>query len=121
VRENISEEFPISLSESSNRFGKWLSPEDAERINKFCNSGHQAPQEIIVERQQQHSNQFVVFQQLFLVELAVRICKICLISQHLQVKATSQNDLKTLIKRSKTLLENFLTSRICSMQSHSKS
>jgi hypothetical protein len=58
VRENILEEFPISLSESSNRFGKWLSPEDVERINKSCNSGHQAPQEIIVERQQ-HSKQFV--------------------------------------------------------------
>jgi ataxin-3 len=51
VRGNFPEEFPFCLSESSNRFGKWLSPEDAERINKSCNSGQQAPQE--------HSNQLV--------------------------------------------------------------
>jgi ataxin-3 len=51
VRGNFPEEFPFSLSESSNHFGEWLSPEDAERINKSCNSGQQAPQE--------HSNQLV--------------------------------------------------------------
>ncbi|KAK2434267.1 hypothetical protein P8452_31434 [Trifolium repens] len=51
--------FPlISLSESFNPSGKWVSPEDAERINKFCNSGHQAPQERVVERQQ-HSNKIL--------------------------------------------------------------
>jgi hypothetical protein len=99
VRGNFSEEFPISLSESSDPSGKWLSPEDAERLNKSCKSVQQAPQERVVERQQIDLNVVVAFQQLFLVEPDVLSCRICLFSQHPQVKATFQNDLKTRIKR----------------------
>lgn len=38
VRGNFPKECPISASESSNGYGQWLSPEDAERITKSCNS-----------------------------------------------------------------------------------
>ncbi|CAJ2656053.1 ataxin-3 homolog [Trifolium pratense] len=58
VRGNFPKEFPISSAESSNGFGQWLSPEDAERITKSCNSVQQAPRERVVDRQQ-HSNQFL--------------------------------------------------------------
>ncbi|MED6111689.1 hypothetical protein PIB30_054661 [Stylosanthes scabra] len=57
VRGNFPKEFPISSAESSNGFGQWLSPEDAERITKSCNSGltpHQRTNE-----SQQHYNQFL--------------------------------------------------------------
>ncbi|XP_021289215.1 ataxin-3 homolog [Herrania umbratica] len=37
VRGNFPKECPISSSEASNRYGQWLSPEDAERITKSCN------------------------------------------------------------------------------------
>lgn len=57
VRGNFPKEFPISSSESSNGFGQWLSPEDAERITKSCNSV-QAPQGRTNERPQRF-NQFV--------------------------------------------------------------
>ncbi|KAK7390622.1 hypothetical protein VNO78_25947 [Psophocarpus tetragonolobus] len=51
VRGNFPKEFPISSSEASNGFGQWLSPEDAERITKSCNSV-QAPHQRVNERQQ---------------------------------------------------------------------
>ncbi|KAL3531733.1 hypothetical protein ACH5RR_005254 [Cinchona calisaya] len=38
VRGNFPKECPIASSEGSNGFGQWLSPEDAERITKSCNS-----------------------------------------------------------------------------------
>ncbi|KDP24497.1 hypothetical protein JCGZ_25061 [Jatropha curcas] len=38
VRGNFPKECPISSSEASNGYGQWLSPEDAERIIKSCNS-----------------------------------------------------------------------------------
>ncbi|KAL3536480.1 hypothetical protein ACH5RR_004941 [Cinchona calisaya] len=38
VRGNFPKECPIVSSESSNGYGQWLSPEDAERITKSCNS-----------------------------------------------------------------------------------
>ncbi|KAK7286880.1 hypothetical protein RJT34_22205 [Clitoria ternatea] len=51
VRGNFPREFPISSAEASNGFGQWLSPEDAERITKSCNSV-QAPHQRINEREQ---------------------------------------------------------------------
>ncbi|XP_054784490.1 ataxin-3 homolog [Prosopis cineraria] len=59
VRGNFPKEFPISSSEASNGFGQWLSPEDAERINKSCNS-IQAPRQRINESQH-HPDQFLSF------------------------------------------------------------
>jgi hypothetical protein len=56
VRGNFLEEFSIFLSESFNPYKKWLSPEDTERIKKPCNSGQQAPQESVLERQQHSSH-----------------------------------------------------------------
>uniref|UniRef100_A0A2P2JUQ6 ubiquitinyl hydrolase 1 n=1 Tax=Rhizophora mucronata TaxID=61149 RepID=A0A2P2JUQ6_RHIMU len=38
VRGNFPKEFPILSSEAANGYGQWLSPEDAERITKACNS-----------------------------------------------------------------------------------
>ncbi|CAN1853533.1 Ataxin-3 homolog [Linum perenne] len=38
VRGNFPAEFPILSSESSNGYGQWLSPEDADRIIKSCSS-----------------------------------------------------------------------------------
>ncbi|KAL2509894.1 Ataxin-3-like protein [Forsythia ovata] len=38
VRGNFPKECPITSSEVSNGYGQWLSPEDAERITKSCNS-----------------------------------------------------------------------------------
>ncbi|KAL1368553.1 ataxin-3 homolog [Arachis duranensis] len=52
VRGNFPKEFPISSAESSNGFGQWLSPEDAERITKSCNSGL-TPHQRTNESQQQ--------------------------------------------------------------------
>ncbi|KAK6943072.1 Josephin domain, partial [Dillenia turbinata] len=37
VRGNFPRECPIAASETSNNYGQWLSPEDAERITKSCN------------------------------------------------------------------------------------
>ncbi|GAV65498.1 Josephin domain-containing protein [Cephalotus follicularis] len=39
VRGNFPTECPILSFEASNGYGQWLSPEDAERITKSCNSG----------------------------------------------------------------------------------
>ncbi|KAG8376989.1 hypothetical protein BUALT_Bualt09G0121600 [Buddleja alternifolia] len=39
VRGNFPKECLITSSEASNGYGQWLSPEDAERITKSCNSG----------------------------------------------------------------------------------
>ncbi|TQD84438.1 hypothetical protein C1H46_030021 [Malus baccata] len=44
VRGNFPKECPISSSEASNGYGQWLSPEDAERITKSCNSTNAEPQ-----------------------------------------------------------------------------
>ncbi|XP_068341253.1 ataxin-3 homolog isoform X2 [Pyrus communis] len=44
VRGNFPKECPISSSEASNGYGQWLSPEDAERISKSCNSTNAEPQ-----------------------------------------------------------------------------
>ncbi|KAL3839440.1 hypothetical protein ACJIZ3_024031 [Penstemon smallii] len=38
VRGNFPKECPITSFEGSNGFGQWLTPEDAERITKSCNS-----------------------------------------------------------------------------------
>ncbi|CAL0306395.1 unnamed protein product [Lupinus luteus] len=56
VRGNFPKEFPIFAAEASNGFGQWLSPEDAERITKSCNSV-QAPLQRINQGQQLY-NQF---------------------------------------------------------------
>ncbi|XP_075638382.1 ataxin-3 homolog [Castanea sativa] len=53
VRGNFPKECPISSSEASNGYGQWLSPEDAERITKSCNSTQAPPQRI--NRTQHHS------------------------------------------------------------------
>ncbi|KAL9303244.1 hypothetical protein ACSQ67_020507 [Phaseolus vulgaris] len=58
VRGNFPKEFPISSSEASNGFGQWLSPEDAERITKSCNSV-QAPPHQRVNETQQHYDQLL--------------------------------------------------------------
>ncbi|KAH0995340.1 hypothetical protein GBA52_019204 [Prunus armeniaca] len=44
VRGNFPKECPMSSSEASNGYGQWLSPEDAERITKSCNSTNAQPQ-----------------------------------------------------------------------------
>ncbi|CAN6581375.1 unnamed protein product [Malus baccata var. baccata] len=44
VRGNFPKECPISSSEASNGYGQWLSPEDAERITKSCNSTNAQPE-----------------------------------------------------------------------------
>ena len=54
VRGNFPKECPISSSEASNGYGQWLSPEDAERITKSCNSTQAPPQRI--NRTQHHSD-----------------------------------------------------------------
>lgn len=38
VRGNFPNECPIASSEASNGYGQWLTPEDADRITKSCNS-----------------------------------------------------------------------------------
>ncbi|XP_058109295.1 ataxin-3 homolog [Magnolia sinica] len=43
VRGNFPKECPISSSEALNGFGQWLSPEDAQRITKSCNSTQATP------------------------------------------------------------------------------
>lgn len=43
VRGNFPKECPIT-SESSTGYGQWLTPEDAERITKSCNSTGQPPE-----------------------------------------------------------------------------
>ncbi|KAF5476210.1 hypothetical protein F2P56_007943, partial [Juglans regia] len=57
VRGNFPKECPISSSEASNGYGQWLSPEDAERITKSCNSTLAPPQRI--DPSQQQSNPFL--------------------------------------------------------------
>ncbi|KAK1298448.1 hypothetical protein QJS10_CPB14g00806 [Acorus calamus] len=44
VRGNFPHECPLSASESSNKYGLWISPEDAQRITKSCNEKNNAPQ-----------------------------------------------------------------------------
>uniref|UniRef100_A0A2N9FAA3 ubiquitinyl hydrolase 1 n=1 Tax=Fagus sylvatica TaxID=28930 RepID=A0A2N9FAA3_FAGSY len=46
VRGNFPKECPMSSSEASNGYGQWLSPDDAERITKSCNSTQAPPQSI---------------------------------------------------------------------------
>ncbi|XP_022934132.1 ataxin-3 homolog [Cucurbita moschata] len=43
VRGNFPNDFPISCSEASNGYGQWLTPEDADRITKSCNSTQARP------------------------------------------------------------------------------
>lgn len=38
VRGNFPKECPMTSSEAPNGYGQWLSPDDAERITKSCNS-----------------------------------------------------------------------------------
>ncbi|XP_054781373.1 ataxin-3 homolog [Prosopis cineraria] len=59
VRGNFPKEFPISSSEASNGFGQWLSPEDAERITKSCNSMQAPPPNQKINESQRHSDQFL--------------------------------------------------------------
>lgn len=54
VRGNFPKECPMSSFEASNGYGQWLSPEDAERITKSCNSTLAPPQR--VDPSQQQSN-----------------------------------------------------------------
>ncbi|KAK4270446.1 hypothetical protein QN277_023482 [Acacia crassicarpa] len=63
VRGNFPKEFPISSSEASNGFGQWLSPEDAERITKSCNSMQAPlpPPNQNIDDSQQHSDQFLSY------------------------------------------------------------
>ncbi|ESR42516.1 hypothetical protein CICLE_v10012396mg [Citrus x clementina] len=56
VRGNFPKECPISSSDSSNGYGQWLSPEDAERITKSCNT-REGPKRIKLT--QQHSDPFL--------------------------------------------------------------
>ncbi|KAJ6992972.1 hypothetical protein D5086_012597 [Populus alba] len=42
---NFPKEFPIASSEAPNGYGQWLSPEDAEKITKSCNTT-ESPQTI---------------------------------------------------------------------------
>lgn len=44
VRGNFPKECPLASSEASNCYGQWLTPEDAERINKSCSNSTPAPQ-----------------------------------------------------------------------------
>lgn len=46
VRGNFPKECPILASEASNGYGQWLTPEDAERITKSCNSSQVSSQTI---------------------------------------------------------------------------
>ncbi|KAF5179427.1 ataxin-3-like protein, partial [Thalictrum thalictroides] len=43
VRGNFPKECPMSSAESSNGYGQWLLPEDAQRITKSCNSTQSNP------------------------------------------------------------------------------
>ncbi|XP_038904645.1 ataxin-3 homolog [Benincasa hispida] len=54
VRGNFPKDFPISSSEASNGYGQWLSPEDAERITKSCNSTQAPPPPQRVNWTEQH-------------------------------------------------------------------
>ncbi|XP_031249704.1 ataxin-3 homolog [Pistacia vera] len=51
VRGNFPKECPISSSETSNGYGQWLLPEDAERITKSCNS-REGPKRIKLTEEQ---------------------------------------------------------------------
>ena len=59
VRGNFPKECPISSSEASNVFGRWLLPEDAERIIKSCNIVERTPDRTTwVQQQQDHFPQY---------------------------------------------------------------
>lgn len=58
VRGNFPKECPISSAETSNGYGQWLSPEDAERITKSCNQ-RDGPKRIKLT--QQTSDPFISF------------------------------------------------------------
>ena len=60
---NFPKEFPIASSEAPNGYGQWLSPEDAEKITKSCNttespqtidSTQQAHQETLLKKEDQN-------------------------------------------------------------------
>ncbi|KAL8504853.1 hypothetical protein ACS0TY_016150 [Phlomoides rotata] len=55
VRGNFPKECPMSSAESSNGYGQWLLPEDAERITKSCNSASGTNKR---SREQQISNPY---------------------------------------------------------------
>ncbi|KZV51733.1 ataxin-3 [Dorcoceras hygrometricum] len=55
VRGHFPKECPITSSEASNGYGQWLSPEDAQRITKSCNSTTRTQQ----GANQQHSDQYI--------------------------------------------------------------
>lgn len=57
VKGNFPKECPMSSSESSNGYGQWLLPEDAERITKSCNSTNKR------SRQQQSSDPYNPFEE----------------------------------------------------------
>ncbi|GLT52684.1 hypothetical protein SLA2020_260080 [Shorea laevis] len=52
VRGNFPKECSLPSSEAPNGYGQWLSPEDAERITKSCNSTRTAPPRNSVTQQQ---------------------------------------------------------------------
>ncbi|KAL6954328.1 hypothetical protein U1Q18_013473 [Sarracenia purpurea var. burkii] len=57
VRGNFPKECPITSSETSNGYGQWLLPEDAERITKSCNSVPRPPHRTDPNRQISDLNQ----------------------------------------------------------------
>ena len=57
VRGNFPKEGSISSFEASNGYGQWLTPEDAERITKSCNSTERPPEVSIQD--QQHSDPLI--------------------------------------------------------------
>ncbi|KAJ9694886.1 hypothetical protein PVL29_010386 [Vitis rotundifolia] len=57
VRGNFPKECPISSFEASNGYGQWLTPEDAERITKSCNSTERPTE--ISNQNQQHSEPLI--------------------------------------------------------------
>lgn len=59
VRGNFPKECPISSSEASNGYGQWLSPEDADRITKSCNSTNAPRQTQRTNWPRQPSDQFL--------------------------------------------------------------
>lgn len=55
VRGNFPKDCPMTSSEASNGYGQWLTPEDAERITKSCNSAGRTGSRTGERQQQQLS------------------------------------------------------------------
>ncbi|KAF9598537.1 hypothetical protein IFM89_028069 [Coptis chinensis] len=59
VKGNFPKECSVSSAEASNGFGQWLSPEDAQRITKSCNSNESKPPR--TKRPRSRSNSYQPF------------------------------------------------------------